>query len=240
MLKRVMSQFFVEFFLAHSAEKFGRGTLYCVLKFGYREILCFRGLCHEFPSKRFCLTVPKNAVGESFSLSIISHIEKVWMRGWWGGGECQDFPSKSSCLTVPKKIIGQPFNVSLISGMEIFYASEGYVTIFQRVFCLTVPKIFVGEPIRMSLLSGNENIYAEEGYVTVFCRFFCLAVPKILQWNPSVLCFRKILIGDKFMDKKGGGSVKMFRRKFCLTVPKFFVGEPFRLSMISGIEKFYA
>ena len=34
------------------------------------------------------------------------------------------------CLTVPKKFVGQPFSVSLISGMETFYASEGYVTIF--------------------------------------------------------------------------------------------------------------
>ena len=44
MLKRVMSQFFVQF---------------------------------------FCLTGPQNAVGDSFSLSLISDIGKVWMRGWW-------------------------------------------------------------------------------------------------------------------------------------------------------------
>ena len=37
------------------------------------------------------------------------------------------------------------------------------------------------------------------------------------------------------------GSIKIFRRKlFCLTVPKNFVGEPFRVSLISGIEKLYA
>ena len=30
--------------------------------------------------------MPKNAVGEPFSLSLISDIEKIWMRGWWGGG----------------------------------------------------------------------------------------------------------------------------------------------------------
>ena len=34
--------------------------------------------------------------------------------------------------------------------------------------------------------------------------------------NLSVLCFRKIPIAKKFMDKKGGGrgSIKIFRRKF--------------------------
>ena len=44
------------------------------------------GEVSRFPSKNFCLTMPKNAVGEPFSLSLISGIEKVWMRGWGGGG----------------------------------------------------------------------------------------------------------------------------------------------------------
>ena len=43
-------------------------------------------LCHDFASKLFCLTVPKNFVGEPFSLSLISGMEKVWISGW-GGGE---------------------------------------------------------------------------------------------------------------------------------------------------------
>ena len=57
----------------------------------------------RFSVEIFCLTVPKNAVGKPFSLSLISgiEIEKVWMRGW-RGGECQDFPSKIFCLS-PKK-----------------------------------------------------------------------------------------------------------------------------------------
>ena len=77
--------------------------------------------------------MPKNFVGKPFSLSLISGIEKVWMRGW-GLGECQDFPSNFSCLTVPKSFVGQTCRVSLISGIEKFYASEGYVTIFCRTF----------------------------------------------------------------------------------------------------------
>ena len=45
-------------------------------------------LCHDFASKLICLTVPKNFVGEPFSLSLISGIEKVWISGWVvGGGE---------------------------------------------------------------------------------------------------------------------------------------------------------
>ena len=42
--------------------------------------LCIRGgggEYQDFPSKIFCLTVPKNSIGESFSLWQISGIENV-------------------------------------------------------------------------------------------------------------------------------------------------------------------
>ena len=42
------------------------------------------GEYQHFPSKVFCLTVPKFSVGKPFSVSLISGIEKVWIRG--GGG----------------------------------------------------------------------------------------------------------------------------------------------------------
>ena len=57
---------FCQFFLSHSAEKFRRRTLQCVTNFGYRKILCFRELCHDFVLKIFCHTVPKNFVEEPF------------------------------------------------------------------------------------------------------------------------------------------------------------------------------
>ena len=69
-------------------------------------------LCHDFASKVICLTVPKNALGEPFSLSLISGIEKVWMRGWGGGGVSR-FSVEIFCLTVPKKFVGEPFSMSL-------------------------------------------------------------------------------------------------------------------------------
>ena len=45
----------------------------------------------RFSIEIFCLAVPKNAVGELFSLSLISGIEKVWMRGLGGGGGVSRF-----------------------------------------------------------------------------------------------------------------------------------------------------
>ena len=55
-----------------------------------------------------------------------------------------------------------------------------------------------------------------------------------------MLCFRKLLVGKKIMDKREGEYQDFPSKIFCLTVPKNFVGEPFRVSLISGIEKFYA
>ena len=39
----VMSRFSVQNILSHSDEKFRWATLKCVINFGYRKILCFRG-----------------------------------------------------------------------------------------------------------------------------------------------------------------------------------------------------
>ena len=46
------------------------------------------------------------------------------------------------------------------AGIETFYASEGYVTIFCRFFCLTVPKNFVEEPFCavFQKISGSEKV----------------------------------------------------------------------------------
>ena len=64
-------------FLSQSAETFRRGNLYSFIHFVYRINLCFRGFCHVFPSKTFCLTVLKNIVWEPFTLSFISGIGYV-------------------------------------------------------------------------------------------------------------------------------------------------------------------
>ena len=54
-----------------------------------------------------------------------------------------------------------------------------------------------------------------------------------------MLCVKKFLVAQKFMDKKG--EVSIFPLKFFrLPVPKNFVGEPFSVSLIPGIRKNYA
>ena len=56
----------------------------------------------------------------------------------------------------------------------------------------------------------------------------------------TLLCFTNFLVSKKFMDKRGRVSRFSVKNFFCLTVSKNFVGEPFSLSLISGIERFYA
>ena len=112
-----MSQFSVENFLFQSAEKFRRGTLQSFISFGYRKKSCFRGLCHDSPSKIFCLTMPKKFAEEPFCAVFqkSSGSEKIYGQE---GGKCQNFPSKFFCLKVPKNFVGEPSSLSLISGIE--------------------------------------------------------------------------------------------------------------------------
>ena len=70
----------------------------------------------DFPPKIVCLTLTKNSLGDSFSVSLLSVIEKFY--GKKGG--YKNFPSKIFCLTVPKIFAGESFRVSLPSGIEKF------------------------------------------------------------------------------------------------------------------------
>ena len=74
------------------------------------------GKYQDFPSKIFCLTVPKNIVGELFSLSRISGIEKFYVSEGYVTIFCRNF----FCLTVPKNFVEEPFCAVLqkISGSE--------------------------------------------------------------------------------------------------------------------------
>ena len=55
-----------------------------------------------------------------------------------------------------------------------------------------------------------------------------------------MLCFRKILLAKMYMDKREGKYQDFPSKIFSLRVPKKNVGEPFSVSLISGIENFYA
>ena len=93
--------------------------------------------CHNFPSKNFCLTVPKNfRRGGSFSVSLISGTEKIWIRGGGGEGEYQDFPSKflSHCTeTFHWKTLWCRFR-KILSSKFFMHRKCGSITVLSELF----------------------------------------------------------------------------------------------------------
>ena len=102
-----VSKFSVENVLSHSAEKFRREPFTVALISGFEKVWIREGEYQDFPSKIFCLTVPKNFVREPFRVSLISGIEKFYASE--GYVTIFDFLSKFFCLTVAKNFVGEPF-----------------------------------------------------------------------------------------------------------------------------------
>ena len=159
--------------------------------FGYRKILCFRWLCHNFrfSVEFFCLPVLKKLVGEPFCAVFqrTSGTENFMDKR----GQYQKFPSKIFRLTVPKISVGEHFTVAIISAIEKVWIRGGSITIFRRSFCLTVPKYFIGEHFGVSEKFFHRKFSCRGGGASRFCRNFSLDRKKaFLYRNPSV--FRNI------------------------------------------------
>ena len=91
---------FVEIFF-HRTEKTSPGNHSAFQKISGREkILWIRGGYHDFPSKNFCLTVPKYFIGEHFDVSEKYFCRKFSCIGW--GGDITVL-SNFFCLTGPKR-----------------------------------------------------------------------------------------------------------------------------------------
>ena len=119
---------------------------------------------------------------------------------------------------------------------------RGSITIFRQKSSVSVPKIFVGEPLSALIIYGIEKFHSYEWNITNFFGNVLSHSTERNCWG-NVLCFTMILVSKKLMDKRGGGGREYhdFRSQlFSLTVPKIFVGEPFSVSLISCMEKFYA
>ena len=95
--------------------------------------------------QKLFISLPTSSVGKSFTVAIISRIEKVWLRG---GGEYQVFTSKIFCLTVPKISVGESLTVAIISGIEKVWIRGGSIKVFYRnFFVLQCRKFLVWNPL---------------------------------------------------------------------------------------------
>ena len=96
-----------------------------------------------------------------------------------------------------------------------FFDKRGreYQDVVWKKFCLTVPKNLVGEPFGVSLIAVSKIFMLMLVRHDFSSIFFVSQNRKALQGNPSVVCFKKLPVTKKFMDKRGEGSIKILRRK---------------------------
>ena len=79
-----------------------------------------------------------------------------------------------------------------------------YHNFLSKTFCLTVPKNFVAEPFIVSIISGTENFRLQRFMSRFFVEsFLSHSTEKLLRG--TLLCFTKILVSEKIMDKRKGG-----------------------------------
>ena len=136
---------------------------FCVSEnFCYRKMLGIReGGYQDFPSKTFCLTVPKIFVGEPFSVSLISGIEKFYAYE----GNITIFYRKFVVSQYRKIRWGTflGFTKFLVSKNVRDKRGGGYHHLPSKLFCLTVPNHLVEEPICVSESFGYRKILCPRG-----------------------------------------------------------------------------
>ena len=205
MLQRFMSRFSVETFSSHSNEKLRMCTLHCVINFGYGKNLRLRGLGHDFPSKIFFLTVPKNFVGEPFCAVFQkkSGSEKVY--GEAGGSikiSVENFLSHSA-----EKIRRGNFLCCVSENFwwrkSLWIKGRGKYQGFIRKFYVSQCRNFLyGTPSVMCFRNypARKKFLDRKGgdYQKFRSKFFCLRVPKSFVGEPFCPVFQKVSGSEKF------------------------------------------
>ena len=156
--------------MSHCAEVFCRGIFYCFIIFGYRKSLEKRGgEYQDFPSKFFCLTVPKSFLEVSFTVAVISGTKKVWIRRGSSRFSVENFLSRSA-EKFGREILYCCVNFGFRKSLDKRGGGE-YQDFFSEIFCLTVPKISVGVHFTVASISGIEKVWiGGGGSIKIFCR----------------------------------------------------------------------
>ena len=134
--------------------------------------------------------------GESSSVSLISAIVKIWIRGVG----VYRFSVENFLYQSAKKFgMGESFSVSLVFGIEKVNYKEGGGGVsrlsVENFLSHSAKNFRRGESFSFSKFSGTEKFYASVGYVTTFdflSKIFCLTVPKCFVVEPLCAVFQKI------------------------------------------------
>ena len=130
---------------------------------------------------------------ETFSVSLISGTEKVWIRG---GGEYQDFPSKAFCLIVPKTSVGESFTVATISGFEKVWIRRGEYHHFPSKFLSHCTKKFHWRTLWCFRKNHLSKDFMQRRGHHGFVGTFCLTGPK------RKLLYRNLSVSGNFLVSK--------------------------------------
>ena len=200
--------FFRRKFLVSQCRKNSWASLQCFRKFGVSKNFMHNRGYHNFPSKIFCLTVPKN-----------SHCVEIfhWRTLW--------------CfrkILLSKIFLHRRGGASRFCRKILFHRTETK-SFVKELFCF--PEIFwYQKKFKDKRVRGGLSLFSVEIFMSHSAENF----------REGILLFlRKFLISKTFMDEKAGFHV-FPSKNFGLTVPKNFIGEPFCVSLISDIERFYA
>ena len=124
-----MSRFPVKIVFSQSTERIRGRTLLCFRKsLLSKNVRDKRGVCSDFPSNLFCLTVPINFVRESLCNSgKLRYRKKLWIRR--GRKGVSRLSVEHFCLTIPKRFAEEPFCVSEKCISKIF-RQERWILLF--------------------------------------------------------------------------------------------------------------
>ena len=155
----------------------------------------------DFLSKIFSLTVTKISVGdgESFSVSLISGIKNVWIRG---GGGVSRFSVENFLSHSAEKFHGHPFNVSENLGYRKILCILGGITFFRRKFfvsqCRKILCIIGVSQVSVQNFLSHSAEKLRKGTLQCFTNFGHQKMLRINRKNfwlePRTYCMRRLIV----------------------------------------------
>ena len=124
--------------------------------------------------------------------------------------------------------------------IRLWMRRGGHKNFPSKIFHLKVTEKNVGNPSVCHYFRVSKNFMLQR-VMSRFSveRFFCLTVPKHFAEEPFYAVFQKISGSAKVYGEERGGKIKISFETFLCHSAQKLVGERFRVSLSSGIEKFY-
>ena len=180
-------------FFVSQCRKLSWASVQCFRKFRVSKNFMLNRGYHIFPSKFFCLTVPKNFMG----ISSMSQ-KKVGIENFYAYSGLSRFSVEIFWSHSAEIFRGHSFNVSENSGRRKLFCILGGITFFRRKVLVTqCRKLSSKNPTVFEKEIGLKKFYGwKGGYHVSPSNYFGLTVPKKFVGIPSM--FQKFWGIEKF------------------------------------------